>query len=252
MAPSRLRAVLFDLDGTLVQTRESSWLVFEKVNKEFSLGIDDREQYYDLFRGNLFEVLPRVIDDKARSKEVLDRFLHLLRLEYEPLMVPGMVDVIQMLAKDHVLGVISSNALTAISRIIVKAGLENSIAHIFGGDVVPDKRDAIRTFYSDPCYATLRQGEPNYFEVEPSLLKPDEIVFVTDTVGDIRHAKECGVRTIAVTWGLHTKDALAAAQPDMIVNWPLEIVAYVRESQSSSRSGLSEIINPNAGGEIDQ
>ena len=40
-----LRMILFDLDGTLVQTREASWRVFEKVNRRFDLGVNSAEAF---------------------------------------------------------------------------------------------------------------------------------------------------------------------------------------------------------------
>ena len=235
-----LRAILFDLDGTLVQSRESTWVLFEQVNRKFKLGIDSRDHYYDLFRENLFQALPRVLGDAELADRAAEYFLELLRKEYRPLLVPGMIDVVNRLAKTHVLAIISSNAVSVIARIATEAGIQHQIAHIFGGDVIPDKRAAIRTFLSDPSYATLRDGKPSYREEAAALLRPDEVAFVTDTVGDLMHAKECGVRTIAVTWGLHSEEALAQYRPDLIAHWPLQIVAYADRPTSGQESLLPE------------
>ena len=237
---SVLRAILFDLDGTLVQSRESTWVVFEQVNRKFNLGIDSRDRYYDLFRENLFQALPRALGDAALADRAMAYFLELLRSEYRPLLVPGMIDVVNRLAQTHVLAIISSNAVSVVARIATEAGIQHHIAHIFGGDVIPDKRDAIRTFLNDSSYATLRDGQPSYREEAAAQLRPDEVAFVTDTVGDLMHAKECGVRTVAVTWGLHSEEALAQYRPDLIAHWPLEIVAFASRPTSGQESLLPE------------
>jgi phosphoglycolate phosphatase len=223
-----IRAVLFDLDGTLVQTRESSWVLWQRTDREFDLGIDTREQYFDLFRENMFEALPRVIGDPAKTEAVLKHFLDLMRRDYAPLPVPGIVDVVRTLANECVLGIVSSNAIVAIRRIVHGAGIDNCIAHIFGGDVIPDKRVAIRQFLSEPGYATLRRDRPEYDEIMPLPISPEEVVLVTDTVGDVMQARDCGIRSIGVSWGLHEPARLTEAGAEFVAQWPLEIISWVR------------------------
>ena len=49
-------------------------------------------------------------------------------------------------------------------------------------------------------------------------LKPDECIFVTDTLGDLLEAKELNIGTIAVTWGYHEEERLKFGHPDIIIN----------------------------------
>ncbi|HEY7813041.1 MAG TPA: HAD hydrolase-like protein, partial [Nakamurella sp.] len=49
-----VRAVIFDLDGTLVQTRVASWEIFARIDRQFDLGVDRPEKYFELFNGNVF------------------------------------------------------------------------------------------------------------------------------------------------------------------------------------------------------
>ncbi|MDQ1120907.1 MULTISPECIES: HAD family hydrolase [Pseudoxanthomonas] len=229
-APTPVRAVLFDLDGTLVQTRESSWVLFERTNREFALGIDTREEYFAVFKENMFVSLAKLVPDQAKRDAAIAHFLELLRREYAPPLVPGIADVVKTLAQTMVLGIVSTNSTEAIARVVRESGLESYFAHIFGGDIEPDKREAIRKFLADPSYATRRQGHDAYEEKSPRGLAPDEVVLVTDTVGDTLHARECGVRVIGVTWGLHEAGALRDAGAETIAHWPQELLSWLAPS----------------------
>lgn len=52
-------------------------------------------------------------------------------------------------------------------------------------------------------------------------------VLVGDTVGDVRAAREAGVRVVAVTWGYEAPELLAAAQPDALVHEPRALVSLL-------------------------
>src|ERR1700760_3364624 len=135
-----VRAVVFDLDGTLVQTRLASWEVFEPISRRFGLGIDTPGQYFELFRGNVFTSIRERCDDEAHARAATGEFLTALREHYDPPLVPGMPAVVRRLASECTLAVMSSNAMEVLRRVLVDNGLAYCFAHVFGGDVAPDKR----------------------------------------------------------------------------------------------------------------
>ncbi len=223
-----VRAVLFDLDGTLVQTRVASWDVFRPISERFGLGVTDPEEYFDLFRGNLFASIRALCRDEAHAAEVKAAFLERLRKDYTPPMVPGMADVVRRLAADCTLAVMSSNAMQVLRRVLVTNDLAFCFAHVFGGDVMPDKRAAIRAFLADTGSGFGRRCAADYDEtgrrVHPD---PSTTVLVTDTAGDVRDALEAGIRVVGVAWGMHAVDELAAAGAEFVALWPQEVAAHL-------------------------
>jgi phosphoglycolate phosphatase len=230
------RAILFDLDGTLVDTRAASWELFSETNLAFALGIDSREAFFRAFEGNFFESLARLCPDAERAAAAKTHFMELLRTRYSPPLIPGMVDVVRALAPHCTLAVISTNGLEAIRRILVDAGIATCFSHVFSGDVEPRKSVSIRRFLGDYRYAAQRLCSPAYHDVQQSnvALAADDVVLVTDTVGDVIEAREAGVCTVGVAWGMHTEQQLREAGAARVALWPQELVAWLRGSEQNA------------------
>jgi phosphoglycolate phosphatase len=224
----RACAVMFDLDGTLVQTRRASWDVFRKVSDDFKLGLTGPQEYFALFNGNIFTSLDELCRDRADSEQVKKVFMDRLRDEYNPAMVPGMIDVIRRLAGYCTLAVVSSNATEVLRRVLVGNGIAYCFAHAFGGDTAPDKATAIRSFLSDTSSQYGRRCEVAYDET-PGAARPDRenTVLVTDTAGDVRDALEVGIRAVGVAWGMHSADELSDAGAEFVAIWPQELPGYL-------------------------
>lgn len=226
--------ILFDLDGTLVQTRVASWNVFRQVNEEFDLGIDDQEKYFALLNGNLFESVRQLCDTTEKADAAIKSFMHLLSTEYFPEMIPGMIDVVHALAPQSTLAVLSSNHTSVIRRVLTASGLEYCFAHVFGGDVEPDKTIGIRRFVADAAQGTGRQCSAFYNEsAEKVGLADGQAVLVTDTIGDVEAALAAGIRAVGVSWGMHSEEQLRKAGAEFVAFWPQELVSYLRTDDST-------------------
>jgi phosphoglycolate phosphatase len=223
-----VRAILFDLDGTLVQTRKAAWELFAETNRQFQLGVDDSEAFFKLFEDNFFRSLARICRDDGQRDAAKQHFLGLLRTQYCPPIIPGMADVIRALASRCTLAVLSTNTIKTIRRILTEAGLANCFAHVFAGDIEPDKSISVRRFLADRSYSIGRHCSPGYDEnAEAVEANGDEVVLVTDTSGDIRDAMSCGVRAVGVAWGMHSETQLLEAGAEVVAIWPQELIALL-------------------------
>ncbi len=220
------QAVIFDLDGTLVQTRSASWEVFRPISEQFGLGITRPEQYFELFRGNLYASIRELCRDDAHSEQVKQAFMERLREQYNPALVPGIADVVRRLAGRCTLAVMSSNTMPVLRRILSDNDLAFCFAHVFSGDVTPDKRSAIRQFMADTGSGFGRRCEADYDE-SGNHARPNRsrTVLVTDTAGDVRDALAEGIQVIGVAWGMHSIEELTAAGAEFVAYWPQELAA---------------------------
>jgi phosphoglycolate phosphatase len=54
-------------------------------------------------------------------------------------------------------------------------------------------------------------------------LNHDDVFYVCDEVRDIEAARKSGIKSVAVTWGYNTKDALVNENPDFLATTPDEL-----------------------------
>jgi phosphoglycolate phosphatase len=229
-----LTTIVFDFDGTLVRTREASWELFRETNERFGLGVDSPEAFYHLFDRNFYAALEEVAGGAGteRATDVRLHFQALLGARYNPDLVPGMANVVHELAAHYALVILSSNTMEAVRRILLTNGLAQCFAHVFSGDVAPDKHEAIRRLLDDPSVSCRRRCSPHY-EESTVLRTADagEIMLVTDTVGDVEEGRRAGIRVGAVAWGMHPAETLERAGAEFTCIWPEELVAYLRPGE---------------------
>lgn len=242
---STLRALLFDLDGTLVQTRNSSWQVFQETNSEFGLGITSASEFFALFDGNIFDALEALARERGVADPALvrDHFQRKLRADYLPEVVPGIGQIVRHLASSYTLMIVSSNTMESVRRVLENNGLADCFAHVFSGEVAPSKVHAIGHVLEDPTYACGRQCVPYYDEAAaPHKHAVNEVMLITDTVGDVEEALKAGIRVCGVAWGMHSADRLKAAGAEFVCVWPEELLVYLRDGRSAAETaGTAEV-----------
>ena len=124
----------------------------------------------------------------------------------------GLIPVLAALQKDHLLAVISSNGYRTIRTMLDRFGFAPYFREILGADFRFSKKEKI-------AYALEKYGIPG-----------ERAFYIGDTAGDILEARAAGVRSVAVTWGWHSRERLAAAGPDFLVDTPEELLAIPRAS----------------------
>lgn len=109
---------------------------------------------------------------------------------------------VKKLSESYILVVISSIVSDSIKQILDRENLVNYFNDILGNDV--DKSKVVKIGMT----------------LEKYKVSPNQCVFITDTLGDIREADYYSIPSVAVTWGFHEKKNLEKGNPIAIVEDP--------------------------------
>jgi phosphoglycolate phosphatase len=197
---SRDKLIMFDFDGVIADSLDDQSRAF--VDTLRSHGLDElatASTFLDFTESNWFEALAASGVPERVVTEVEDAF----GAVPSPDLFPEMAEVIERLATEHPVVVITSSRTADVEAILDVHGV-TGVSEVIGGDVEPSKTRKIR------C-ARRRYGESR------------EAWYVCDTVGDVHEARAAGAVTVGVAWGWHGEERLLGAEPDLIARRPRDL-----------------------------
>lgn len=215
-AALRYRAVLFDLDGTLV---DSYAALTDAVNHARR-----SEGLHDLPPARIRELvgdgIERLLQRAFERTDVPPRLFEIFESRYDEICCQGskvLADVEATLAQLADLGVamaVCTNKPTVFSRKILDF-LE--LSRFFRAIVGPD-------------VAGARKPEAQHllFTLESVRCTPDQALFVGDMPVDVRAARNSGLDVAVVATGSSSREQLAAAEPDHFLERFSDLLEIVR------------------------
>ncbi len=214
MNATNVRGVIFDLDGTLIDSYQAIYLGFHYAYSEMGLpplSHGEVEKAVGLGLSHTF----RELLGEARVSQALILF----RKKYEEVfrahtrLLPDVRQVVESLQGRGIQLAVATNKLGRFSRAILEHfGMDKRFAVILGdGDVSQNKPDP----------------EMLYLAMEKMGVGKEETIFVGDSVIDIQTGRNAGIRVFAVPTGNTDREDLVKAQPTMILSHLLDLLSLV-------------------------
>lgn len=214
----RLRLILFDVDGTLVDSQNIICAAMERAFGECRLPPPSRARTLSIVGLSLPEAMARLAEGEggemqARLVEAYRGAFFTLRQDpahVEPLF-PGAAETIETLAREPelVLGIVTGKARRGLDAVMKRTGLAGHFMTTQSADDAPSK--------PHPAMVLQAMAETG--------VVAGETVVIGDTTFDMAMARAAGAVGIGVSWGYHPADELLTAGAGRIIDSFAELPA---------------------------
>ncbi|WP_166359101.1 N-acetylmuramic acid 6-phosphate phosphatase MupP [Pseudomonas akapageensis] len=211
----RLRAVLFDMDGTLLDTAPDFIAICQGMRADRGLPAMDEQLIRDVISGGAramvevtFGLSPESPEFEPLRLEFLERYQSNCAVHSK--LYDGMAELLADIeSSDLVWGVVTNKPVRFAEPIMQQLGLAERSALLICPDHVKNSKP-------DP--------EPLILACKMLDLDPASVLFVGDDLRDIESGRDAGTRTAAVTYGyIHPQDNPNNWGADVVVDHPLDL-----------------------------
>jgi phosphoglycolate phosphatase len=215
--PAKYRAVIFDLDGTLLDTLDdlADWM--NAVLALMGYPGHPRDSFRYFVGDGARKFAERVLPEDARTPEIIAECVALMAKEYDRRLsektrpydgIPGLLD-----------------SLTNMG--IKKAILSNkpSMPTLFVVKKLLSRWEFDRVYGADPPGIPVKPDPAGALRIADELeIPPDEILYLGDTNTDMRTAVSAGMFPVGAAWGFRTRAELESAGAKAIAESPPDVL----------------------------
>ena len=211
----RLKAVLYDFDGTLADSTE---LIMRSYRHTMTTHLGEcppDERWLEGFGTPLDTQIRRFARSAAEFGAMMDTYRGYQSLHHDTLLTPfpGTLETVDALARRGLrLAIVTSKHREATLRGMDLCGLVEHFPVI----VTPEDVSHPKPHPEPVLHALDRLG-----------VRPEEAVFVGDSPHDMAAGKAAGTRVAAALWGPFPREALERERPDWMLGAPGEVLEVV-------------------------
>ncbi len=213
-----MRLILFDCDGTIVDSQHAISTAMETAFKAHGLAAPERARIIEVVGLSLVFAVRKLIPDRdpdlinAIAETYKDAFATIRRqATHEEPMFPLARETIHALAATPgvVLGIATGKSRRGLDAIIERENLHRLFETIQTADHHPSK--------PDPSMVHQAMSETG--------ARPEQTVVIGDTTYDMQMALNARAKAVGVTWGYHHRSALDACGAHALINCFSELPA---------------------------
>ncbi|MBI4239726.1 HAD family hydrolase [Candidatus Uhrbacteria bacterium] len=223
-----IKVILFDVDGTLMDTTDFMENAVRLTLDHFKLPQPSTEELFTRMNNNangmcLYaqEHLPDLTDQQywAVDHAMQEKSVHLCSL-YD-----GIVDLLATLRMhQYALAVVTNRTLKTVIPSLKNTGIHDYFSHVVSSDDTEDRW-------------TLFKPHPRILEIALERLGvvSKNACIVGDTHSDIQAGKNAGITTIGATYGFVGRD-ISAYNPDYVIHSPEELLAILEIRETTKEA----------------
>ncbi len=202
---------IFDLDGTLIDTRRDITTAINKVLSHYGLAKKSIDEVTGYVGDGIQKFVERCIGDK---KIDVDKAVSMFKDFYWTHLVdttkpyPGVCEVLDHLS-DKYKAILTNKSYKFTKAITDKLNLTEKFSEIVGGDSVSKKKPST---------------EGMEYIISKSGIEREKTVMIGDGKNDILTAKKAGVTSVYVTYGFTDAEKVRSLEPDFIIDTPIDLL----------------------------
>ena len=214
------KAVVFDLDGTLLDTIEDLWAAVNAALEAYGLPLRSLDEVRAFVGNGIKNLMQRAIgrEDFPDFNGVFETFKRYYGEHCADRTKPyaGIKELLQELKARGVHTAVLSNKADFATKMLAEQYFSGLLEEAAGENEAAGIR---KKPAPDALFAMMeRMG-----------VTAAETVYVGDSEVDIQTAKNAGVDCISVTWGFRSRELLIENGGTVLLDTPLEILQYCKE-----------------------
>ncbi|MGB0681054.1 MAG: HAD family hydrolase [Magnetovibrionaceae bacterium] len=215
MAKTAIRAVVFDVDGVLIDSLQAHTAVCDHLGRQYGLSLPDVSA--TVFKETVARAGTRISPqedfflaygfDPGRARDATDWYNRNFSQHFETPMYPGVREMLEQVARHLPMGIVTANVRQNIEPPLGGCLDLFEEALIFTDDSCNSKADGLAA-----CAEKLE-------------IDPGEILFIGDQMKDLNGARGAGTQFLGVTYGWYFAQGDTACD---LVDDPSEIYPVVQ------------------------
>lgn len=216
-----IKGIIFDLDGTLLNTIEDIKESCNRSLEEHGLRPYDSSAYKKMVGDGVDQLIVRCLENQNRSIALFES----VKKRY--------LDFYQMLSKGH------TEIYDGILELLAFAKANQISCNVLSNKPHLDTVDVILHYFGEDTFTKIYGKKPGFPpKPDPRLLNElilelkinkENILYIGDTLTDMETAINGGLSKVGVLWGFRDKEELESAHPEYIVSHPSEIIKIIKE-----------------------
>lgn len=213
---SRFQAVIFDLDGTLLDSIADLTDAMNTVLLKMGHAIHRVDDYKHMVGEGVRMLVVRALPEAVRDDVTIERCVAMLREEYgkswavktQP--YEGIVELLEALTARRVKMSVLSNKIDELTK--------RAVSHFFSGYSFAYVMGAISPLPIKPDPTGALWIARNLY------IEPDKILFLGDSDTDMKTAAAAGMNPVGALWGFRTEDELWESGARAVLHHPLALL----------------------------
>lgn len=212
----RYKAVLFDLDGTLLNSLEDLADSTNAVLARRGFACHELEKYKYFVGDGMYNLLRRALPAEQQDDDYIEQCVVEMKEEYsgrwseKSKPYPGIIELLENLRQKGLKMAVLSNKPHEFTQVVVEKYFPGYFDLAYGERAgVPRKPDP--------------QGALDI--VKALQISPEEFLYLGDTNTDMRTAVAAGMYAVGVLWGFRPAEEILAAGARALIKHPLELFA---------------------------